>query len=344
MTRRLLIVAAVLAFAGCSLDKQTAPPLTGPSELGLSLAVTATPDVITQDGQSQATIQVVARDSGGQAKSDPVTVRVETYVGGVPSDFGTLSSKVATTDTTGVARVTYRAPAAPPPSAASDTLVTVVVTPVGNDYAGATPRYAEIRLARPGVITPPGDGPVASFFMSPSNPREDDDIFFDASASTGNIVSYTWSFGDGRSDSSSSPTTRHRYGLAGTYNVTLTVRDSVGREVTSAPKTVTVAALTTPTQLSAKLVISPSSSVTPGDLLTFDASTSTATPGHTIVQYSFNFGDGSPIVVGDSPYAHYAYGGGASGTSATYKVVLIVTDDTGRTASFGDGSVTVSTP
>jgi PKD repeat protein len=337
-------LAAVLAFAGCSLDKQAAPPLTGPSELGLSLAVTATPDVITQDGQSQSTIQVIARDSNGQLKSDPVTLRVETYVGSTPIDIGTLSSKVVTTDTQGRAALTYRAPAAPPPSAAADTVVTVVVTPVGNDYAGATPRYAEIRLARPGVIIPPGDGPVASFFFSPSSPREDDDVFFDGSASTGNIVSYTWNFGDGRSDSSSSPTVRHHFGLAGTYSVTLTVRDNVGREATSAPKTVTITALTPATQLAAKLVISPSSSVKPGDLLTFDASTSTAAPGHTIVQYSFNFGDGSPIVVGSSPYAHYAYPSGVSGTSTTYKVVLIVTDDTGRTASSSDGSVAVATP
>jgi PKD repeat protein len=321
-------VAAVLAFAGCSLDKQAAPPLTGPSELGLSLAVTATPDVITQDGQSQATIQVIARDSNGQLKTDPVTLRVETYVGGTPIDIGTLSSKVVTTDTGGRAALTYRAPAAPPPSAAADTLVTVVVTPVGTNYAGATPRFAEIRLARPGVITPPGDGPVASFFISPTNPREDDDIFFDGSGSTGNIVSYSWNFGDGRSDSSSDPTTRHRYGLAGTYSVTLTVRDSVGREVTSAPKTVTIASVTLPT---AVLTFSPASPK-PGEAVFFNASASKAAPDRTIVEYEFEFGDGSPIVRQPGPFVAHAFAGNASPNGVTYLVTLKVTDDTGRVA------------
>jgi PKD repeat protein len=320
-------LAAVLAFAGCSLDKQAAPPLTGPSELGLSLAVTATPDVITQDGQSQATIQVVARDSNGQPKSDPVTLRIETYVGGVAADLGVLSTKVATTDTTGVARLTYRAPAAPPPSAASDTVVTVVVTPVGTDYAGATPRYAEIRLARPGVIIPPGDGPVASFFISPTSPREDDDVFFDGSASTGSIVSYSWNYGDGRSDSSSSPTARHHYGLAGTYSVTLTVRDSVGREVTSAPKTVTITAVTLPTAL---LTFSPTTPK-PGEAVFFNASASKAAPDHTIAEYEFDFGDGTDIVRQSGPFVAHAFPGSAT-ADVTYHVTLKVTDDAGRVA------------
>ena len=49
---------------------------------------------------------------------------------------------------------------------------------------------------------------------------------FDASTSKGNIVSYSWDFGDGRT--ATGVHTSHSYGLAGTYTVTLTVKDDRG--------------------------------------------------------------------------------------------------------------------
>ena len=54
MKRRFLALAALVTFAGCSLDKQGVPQLAGPSELGLSLAIKVSPDIITQDGASRA--------------------------------------------------------------------------------------------------------------------------------------------------------------------------------------------------------------------------------------------------------------------------------------------------
>ena len=47
--------------------------MTGPSELGLSLAVTATPDLVAANGSSQSIIEVVARDANGKV----YTVRYE---------------------------------------------------------------------------------------------------------------------------------------------------------------------------------------------------------------------------------------------------------------------------
>ena len=44
------LLAAALGLAGCTVHKQNeAPPLTGPSETALSLTVTVSPDVLTQD-------------------------------------------------------------------------------------------------------------------------------------------------------------------------------------------------------------------------------------------------------------------------------------------------------
>jgi chitodextrinase len=319
--RRLVTLVAVVTLAACSLDKQTAPPLAGPSELGLSLAVSATPDIITQDGQSQATIAAVARDAAGQPVSG-LTLRVETYVGSTPVDFGVLSSKVISTGGDGRAVTSYRAPSAPPPTQSDDTIVTILVTPVGDNYAGTVSRQVDLRLARPGVITPPNAGPVPNFFFSPTSPREDDDVYFDGSASTGSIVSYTWSFGDGRTSTSSNPTVRHGYGLAGTYNAVLTVTDHLGRTASTAPKTITVAALADPT---ASFTSSPAAPRANVDVVNFNASASKAAPGRTLVEYSFDFGDGSPIVSGPGPTVQHLYG-----AAKTYTVVLRVKDDAGR--------------
>ena len=102
MTRRILALAALVALAGCSLDKQAMPSLAGPSELGLSLAMTATPDIITQDGASRATIEIVARD-GRQPAGRGLWLRLETAVGSVVADVGTLSARTDLRPTTTVA-------------------------------------------------------------------------------------------------------------------------------------------------------------------------------------------------------------------------------------------------
>lgn len=327
--KRLLAVAAATLVVGCSMEKQTPPSLTGPSELGLSIGVTATPDVITQDGQSQATIDVFARDANGQPMTDPVSFRAEIYAGGTPVDFGTLSTKVSSTGSDGHARLTYRAPAAPPPTADSDALVQILITPVGTNYAGVYPRDVQIRLARPGVIIPPGDGPQASFAFSPTAPHELDDVFFDASGSTSanGISSYAWNFGDGSSDSSSSASTRHSYDLAGSYNVTLAVTDTLGRRSTTS-KTVTVTAAA---GLKADFTFSPTTPKA-GDVVFFNASPSTAAANHRIVEYRWDFGDNSVTYATSSPQIVHQYAGSGSET-VTYVAVLVITDDAGKTST-----------
>ena len=55
------------------------------------------------------------------------------------------------------------------------------------------------------------------------------------------IVSYTFNWGDGSGDEvQTNPVQSHVYVAAGTYNLTLTVRDSAGRTATK-QSTVTVA-------------------------------------------------------------------------------------------------------
>ena len=109
VTRRFIVLAAVLAIAGCTLDKQQAPPLAGPSTFALSLQISASPDILSQDGHSQSSIDIVARD----ANSQPVrglTLKVDVAVGGAIVDFGTLSARTVSTNGDGRASLIYQAP------------------------------------------------------------------------------------------------------------------------------------------------------------------------------------------------------------------------------------------
>lgn len=307
----------MMAIAGCALDKQGAPSLTGPSELALSLTTTASPDVITQDGQSQSTIQVVARDANGQAVNG-MGFRVETAVGGLTVDFGTLSSKSVATGGDGRASVTYTAPPAPPASSSgADAIVTVVITPVGQNYGNTMQRNVLIRLTRPGVIQPPNGTPVPRFVASPTTPRVGDKVTFDASTSTddGTIVSYAWNFGDG--DSATGVVASNRYELAGSYNVTLTVTDDRGLKATTAPTSITVGPTDAPT---ADFSISPETAKI-GQAVFVNGSLSKAAAGHTVVGYTWDFGDGGS---GSGVTSSHVYT-----TVGTYSIVLKVVDDFG---------------
>jgi PKD repeat protein len=320
MTRRFLALAALVTFAGCTLDKQGVPQLAGPSELGLSLAIKVSPDIITQDGQSRATIEIRAFDPNGQPPRPEVTMRVETAVNGTIVDVGTLSARTVSTSN-GVATLTYVSPPPPPPTVGSDTVVDFVVTPIDGNYQNSSARTASLRLARPGVIQPPNGSPKAAFFFSPTAPKAGDDVFFDGSASTddGQIVSYTWNFGDGSTGGGKQSV--HSFDLPGEYSVTLTVTDDRGQSTTSAPQSVAVGANTAPV---ANFTYSPQAPKVNTSVF-FNGSSSTAALGRQIVAWDWNFGDGSSDDHGRNVAHTFTKTG-------TYTVTLIVTDSAGQTA------------
>ena len=317
-----LLIAAALT-SGCTLQS-TEPPLpTGPSEMSLSLTITATPDVIAQDGGSQALITIVARDANGQPVPG-LSLMVQTAVNGTAVDYGTLSAKSLVTDGQGRATVVYTAPPAPPATQTSDVVVRIVVTPVGSNYDNTMARDIGIRLSRPGVILPPNTAPVATFTFAPSAPAAGQEVAFDASDSDdpdGTIVRYEWNWGDGDFESTTNPRIQKDFESSGAFSVRLTVVDNGGLRA-STTQTVTVGTNPRPT---AVFTFSPEDPA-PGTAVNFNASESTAPQGRAIVQYRWNFGDGSAEVTSSSRTTQHTFT-----TEGDFVVTLTVTDSEGQT-------------
>ncbi len=142
-------------------------------------------------------------------------------------------------------------------------------------------------------------------------------ITFDGSPShdpDGNIVNYTWDFGDGAVGYGVSPT--HVYTVAGDYTVVLTVMDNFGATDSDTTVVTVTGEPNTPPIANAG---GPYHGLT-HQVITFDGSLSYDPDGN-IVNYTWEFGDGS-IGYGVNPSHIYIEGG-------NHTITLIVTDNNG---------------
>ncbi len=232
----IVVVSAVALLAGgCTVTRTDIPPLSGPSEFALSLAIQANPDMIVQDGVSQSQIVVLARDSSGQPVKN-LPLRFDPPVEN-SAPLGRLSASSAVTDADGRALVVY---VAPPQfgTTTADKIATIKVTPVGTDYSADVTRSVTIRLVPPSV---PIFGPIAAFAYSPLSPVVNQQVTFDGSASKSDvaITNYLWSFGDGMN--ATGVIVQHTYVAVGTYTATLTIVDANTKTSTPFGQTITVA-------------------------------------------------------------------------------------------------------
>jgi PKD repeat protein len=326
LTRWMIMSAVAIAATSlsCTMKSQDTPALTGPSELGVSITLRTQPEILVQDGSSQALVTITARDSNGKPKKD-VSLISEIFVGGVHTDFGSISARNLVTDANGDARLVYTAPALPSgPAVDAGTIVEIAVTPLDRNGTGgfgnSTTRFASIRLIPPGIVVPP-DGLQPVFTVTPSSPTDHQTVLFDASTSTAPannpIVSYSWNFGDGSTGSGRTAT--HSFSIPGTYAVTLTVMDQYNRTA-STTQTLDVAGGTAPT---ASFLSSPAAPLV-GDTVNFNASASLAVPGRTIRSYAWDFGDGTLKTTTGPTTTHDFV------TAGVFTVTLVVTDDAGR--------------
>ncbi|MEM7219920.1 MAG: PKD domain-containing protein, partial [Pseudomonadota bacterium] len=164
--------------------------------------------------------------------------------------------------------------------------------------------------------------PVAALSATPMTGLVPLMVMFDASASTdafGNIVDYSFDFGDGDSTSGASATVNHDYAAPGDYVVSLTVTDDNGATDTLTTdirvNTVPVAALS----LDVTLGLAPLA-------VTADASGSTDEFG-TIVRYDWDFGDGTTLMDGGASASH------TYTTTGVFTVTVTVTDDDGASST-----------
>lgn len=327
MGNRLAFTAAVSAMAlvftaACTVHQTEPPAPMGPSDFALSIDVAATPDSISQDGASQSSIVITAKGASGAPKSG-VSLRLDMEVGGVVQDFGTLSARTVVTGSDGRASAIYTAPAASPIAGGAGTFISILATAIGTNAQGQASRSASIRLVPPGVILPPAGTPTAAFTVTPTPVTVGIPAIFDAQASvpgsgTTQISSYNWNFGDG--SSATGVTASHRFDAAGTFQVTLTVTNDRGISA-STTQAVAVTGSLPPT---ADFVMSPAL-IHKDETVFFNASTSRAATGRTIVRYSWNFGDG---FTGSGQTTTHPYG-----SVNTFTVTLTVTDDLGLTST-----------
>jgi len=166
--------------------------------------------------------------------------------------------------------------------------------------------------------------PVAKFSISPSKPKINERVYFNAGLSTAasgrTIVRYAWDYGSGRQDSGQ--LVWHIYTQPGDYVVVLTVTDDAGN-TGSTSQSVTVAQ----PDLTAAFSYSPASPAY-GTTVYFSAADSTGS--NPITSYSWNFGDGA-TATGLSPSHRFNCPGGPA--TVPFAVQLTVRDSTGASAS-----------
>jgi PKD repeat protein len=338
--RTFAAVAAALVVGGCTVHQAAAPSLSGPSELALSFGVTATPDTLTQDGTSQSVVRVAAFDAQGKPLAG-LAVRLDIGVNGVLQDYGRLSTKSIVTGSDGKATTVYTAPPPVPTGGVYDTpAVTIVATPIGDNFQAASTQSATIHLVPPGIILPPSDAPTPKFSYYPTPVTVGASTAFDASGScavavdangncpgAGTITSYSWDFGDGSTGSGRQVS--HTFTAPSSYTVTLTVKNDLGLAASSAQ----AIAVQLPTAPTVQFQFSPTQPIVNQDI-TFNASQTTVAPGHTITAWGWVWGDGTTDTNG--PITSHAYS-----APGTYLVTLSVIDDAGQRITSQPKTVTV---
>ncbi len=157
-------------------------------------------------------------------------------------------------------------------------------------------------------------GLLASFGLTPLRPLAGSPVTFTATV-TGGSAPYVvdWNFGDSGTGQGNPVT--HTYSKVGDYTVTLTVRDSESRILTTS-QVVTVSAAVS---LSASIAWQPANP-TPGQTVVFSGSVSGGTPAYRI---DWHFGDGGQAT--GNPVSH------TFSEVGTYSVSMEVTDAQGVT-------------
>jgi PKD repeat protein len=186
----------------------------------------------------------------------------------------------------------------------------------GNESAPHSLQIAVTNRAPSAVLSATATTGFAPFTASFSGAQSVEPDFGDR------IVSYTFTFGDGSPVvQQPTPTISHLYAAPGTYVATLRVTDSLGTLSASTALQIVVNPNRAP---SAILQTTPSTGFAPLSV-SFSGAQSSDPDGDSIVRYTFNFGDGAPVVAQPTPTISHVYA-----ASGTYAATLTVMDARGN--------------
>jgi hypothetical protein len=239
--KAVLALGLLLTLNACGLDEVEVPDLDGPSELALSLRLTASPDIVTADGFSTSLIQAQLRGPSGEPLAGRQVFMAIADFAGRTADIGQLRSTgsggigtgiVLTTGANGIAQAAYEAP--PRTDLTGNASIIVQARPIGDDFEGQIYRTVrvELRSAEPRLFPqdPGNTAPLCNYTVEPSvGPyRVNTTILFQTASSDPNgfIVRYEWFFGDGTREDK--PDTAKVYRFPGTFVVTHVVTDNLG--------------------------------------------------------------------------------------------------------------------
>ena len=318
LTAGIALFLAALA-AGCGLENPEAPSLIGPAEFGLSVTMTASPDILPRDGSSQSIVTFTVRDEHGR----PVAGQRLTLV----NTGGRLSQTEVVTGADGRAIVAVTAPAA---TDIGPNVITIGAVPFGTNFDNSEMRTLTIALTGQSNTAAPN----ALFSFTPTAPEVRQPVTFNAGNSTdegrtcGTTCTFAWNFGDGTTATGVRPT--KTFNTPGQFTVSLTVTDPVGLTSTT-QQVVTVTSPAAPTVTAA---VSPSPPLI-DQQATFTATATPAT-GRQIVRYEWNFGDGSTATT-TAPTVTKTYN-----RAGSFVAVVAAYDDLGN-AGQGSTSFTIGT-
>jgi PKD repeat protein/peptidoglycan/xylan/chitin deacetylase (PgdA/CDA1 family) len=142
------------------------------------------------------------------------------------------------------------------PGDSTSTTFPVTTNAVSNSAAVTiSALYGDVTLSSPLTVDPPPPAPVAQFTGTPTSGGVPLDVAF-ADSSTGEVTSWSWTFGDTGSSTAQNPS--HTYSAPGTYAVSLTVTGPGGSDSETKTDYITV---TSPAPTLVSLSLSPSSVV-----------------------------------------------------------------------------------
>ncbi len=158
---------------------------------------------------------------------------------------------------------------------------------------------------------------------NPTEPTINPTFTATAAGGTPAYTSYSWTFGDGTTATTSAATTIHTYNSTGTFSVTVTVADSAGKTATSSVS-VTV---------NARLTVTAVATPNPTEISVAVGSTAPTTGGLGTPTCKWTFGDSGTANTCSASHTYIGAG--------TFTAIVTATDDLGVTAT-NNTTITVS--